>query len=53
VSLRVDALGTCRPGIDVTTADVATDSAAAAGTSFDMLDCRYVSSAASADGVAP
>lgn len=53
LSLRVDALGTCRPGIDVASADVPTAGTAATGASFDMLDCRYVSSAASADGVAP
>jgi prepilin-type N-terminal cleavage/methylation domain-containing protein len=48
VSLRVDALGTCRPGADVPTAGTA-----ATGAAFDMLDCRYVTSSASADGVAP
>lgn len=32
VSLRVDALGTCRPGSEL----------AGSGVSFDMLGCRYV-----------
>ena len=56
VSLRVDALGTCRPG-----ADLAPAGGAAAGASFDMLGCRYSASAsasasastAGAVGVAP
>lgn len=48
VSLRVDALGTCRPGADVAPAGVA-----AAGASFDMLGCRYNASAAGAFGVTP
>ena len=56
VALRVDALGTCRPG-----ADVAPVGGAAAGASFDMLGCRYrasasasaSASAAGAVGVAP
>lgn len=52
VSLRVDALGTCRPGIDGAGTSVISGTAAA-GASFDMLDCRYFSSAASAVGVAP
>lgn len=44
VSLRVDALGTCRPGASGT---------AVAGASFDMLACRYLSSATGAVGEAP
>lgn len=48
VSLRVDALGTCRPG-----ADLAPAGGAAAGASFDMLGCQYSAAAAGAAGVAP
>ncbi len=43
VSLRVDALGTCRPGSEM----------AGSGASFDMLSCRYVATNAATDGVAP
>ena len=42
VSLRIDALGTCRPGGD-----------ADAGASFDMLACRYRPTATGTPGVAP
>ena len=48
VSLRVDALGTCRPG-----SEQADSTQAGSGVSFDMLDCRYVTAAASKAGVAP
>ena len=50
VSLRVDALGTCRPGADLAPAGVAVP-----GASFDMLGCQYSASAAAAGaaGVAP
>ncbi|WP_309670445.1 prepilin-type N-terminal cleavage/methylation domain-containing protein [Gemmatimonas sp.] len=41
VSLRVDALGTCRPG-----GDIAATGHAASGVSFDMLGCRFLSIAA-------
>jgi len=50
VSLRVDALGTCRPGATNTTTS---SGPAVAGASFDMLACRYVASAANAVGEAP
>lgn len=45
VSLRVDALGTCRPG------EMATTGNATSGVSFDMLGCRFLSIAA--PGAAP
>ena len=50
VSLRVDALGTCRPGADLAPAGVAVP-----GASFDMLGCQSSASAAAAGaaGVAP
>ncbi len=52
VSLRVDALGTCRPGADLAPAGVAVP-----GAWFDMLGCQYSASAsaaaAGAAGVAP
>ena len=54
VSLRVDALGTCRPGADLAPAGVAVP-----GAWFDMLGCQYSASAsasastAGAVGVAP
>lgn len=40
LSLRVDALGTCRPDTDTDT------DAAYGGRSFDVLGCRYVTTAA-------
>jgi hypothetical protein len=48
VSLRIDALGTCRPG-----ADAGVSAGAEAGASFDMLACRYQPTAAGALGAAP
>lgn len=51
-SLRVDALGTCRPGTDMTT-DMTTAGSTGAAASFDMLACRYLPSGAVAAGAAP
>jgi hypothetical protein len=48
VSLRIAALGTCRPG-----ADAGVSAGAEAGASFDMLACRYQPTAAGALGAAP
>lgn len=45
MSLRVDALGTCRPG------DMAAAGNATSGVSFDMLRCRFL--AVAAPGAAP
>jgi Tfp pilus assembly protein FimT len=53
VSLRVDALGTCRPGATSAVGGTAVSGTGVAGASFDMLACRYVASAASAVGEAP
>ena len=47
ISLRVDALGTCRPG-----SEPANSERAGSGASFDMLACRYVTAAATA-GMSP
>jgi len=44
VSLRIDALGTCRPGADA---------GVSASASFDMLACRYQPTATGALGAAP
>ncbi|QJR35655.1 hypothetical protein HKW67_09105 [Gemmatimonas groenlandica] len=43
IALRVDALGTCRPG-----SDMAAIGDAPSGVSFDMLSCRFLPLAASA-----
>jgi prepilin-type N-terminal cleavage/methylation domain-containing protein len=58
VSLRIDALGTCRPGADAGAdagagAGAGADAYADAGASFDMLACRYRPPATATLGVAP